>query len=91
MNQKNTLTGQLTADIYNKAINGTDRTAAAILTLDAIANMIAGTNSVAGRKITGWARSLVSSGRLTELDPPRKAFVLGALCHILEVDDLHRA
>lgn len=58
---------------------------AALFTLDALANAIAGRNSGQGRIIRAWA------GDNAPLDTGREAFVMGALTHILEVDDLHKA
>ena len=57
---------------------------AALFTLDAVANAIAGLNSEPGQKLLKWSRSRA-------LDPGRRAFVIGGLTHILEVDDIHRA
>ena len=85
------LTTRLVRLIRAKPVDDSDMEAAASFFLDAIANIIAGTHSVPGRKVLAWARALARDGDLTGLDEPRQAFVLGALCHILEVDDLHRA
>ena len=52
-----------------------------------LANIIAGCNSIQGGKFLEWARSSTD----LERDRGRSAFLMGALCHILEVDDLHRA
>ncbi|MGI9374309.1 MAG: MmgE/PrpD family protein, partial [Hyphomicrobiales bacterium] len=71
-----------------------DLQAAELFALDAIANIVAGCNSPQGRKILAWRNDLLGN-RANEgtlgLDAPRQAFVQGAFCHILEVDDLHRA
>ncbi len=89
-----TLTQQLTQYIRSKPINDNDLEAAEYFALDAIANIVAGRNSPQGRKILAWRDDLLGN-RANEgtlgLDGPRQAFVHGALCHILEVDDLHRA
>ncbi len=85
------LTTRLVRLIRAKPVGDGDMEVAADLLLDAAANIIAGTRSVPGRKVLAWARALARDGKLTDLDEPRQAFVLGALCHILEVDDLHRA
>jgi len=79
------LTSRLVRLIREKPVSDGDMETAADFLLDAAANIIAGTHSVPGEKILAWARAraLSPSGRI--------AFVLGALCHILEVDDLHRA
>lgn len=85
------LTSRLVRLIREKPVSDGDMEAAAGFLLDAAANIIAGTHSVPGGKILAWARTLSPSGRIASLDQPRRAFVLGALCHILEMDDLHRA
>ncbi len=85
------LTSRLVRLIREKPVSDGDMQAAAGFLLDAAANIIAGTHSLPGEKILAWARALAPSGHLAGLDQPRRAFVLGALCHILEVDDLHRA
>jgi len=61
-----------------------------MFTLDAIANIVAGRNSVQGRKLLAWQHSM-SMGSNYPIDKARLAFLYGSLCHILEVDDLHRA
>ena len=61
-----------------------DLEGAALFTLDALANSIGGRNSEPGRILLRWG-----AGR-----PPQastQAFLAGALTHILETDDLHRA
>jgi len=85
------LTRQLTRLIADKPISGDDLTQARLFLMDAGANIVAGQNSVAGRKLLKWARAIAPEGDLEKLDIARKAFLLGSLCHILEVDDLHRA
>ncbi len=85
------LTRQLTRLIADKPVDEHDLKVAQLLLMDAGANIIAGQNSIPGRKLLKWARSIAPQGNLNQLDPARKAFLLGALCHILEVDDLHRA
>jgi 2-methylcitrate dehydratase PrpD len=79
-----TLTQQLIRIIRNKAISQSDLDRAAVFTLDAIANTLAGSNSEPGRKLLQWG---ASQGQ----DAGRKALVAGGLTHILETDDLHRA
>ncbi len=73
-----------------KPVSDHDLQAAATFTLDAVANIIAGRNSVQGRKLLAWQRSM-SMGSNSPIDKARLAFLYGSLCHILEVDDLHRA
>ncbi len=79
-----TLTRQLAGLIAAKPVSQADREAAALFTLDLVANAWAGRNSEPGRIVLRWAKS---QGR----DAGRRAFVVGALGHILETDDLHRA
>ena len=78
------LTERLIGLIREKQISEADLHQTALLTLDAVANMIAGRNSVPGRKLLRWV-----AGR--QGDAARRAFVMGGLTHILEVDDIHRA
>ncbi|HFC04166.1 MAG TPA: MmgE/PrpD family protein [Rhizobiales bacterium] len=86
-----TLTRQLVKLIAEKPCTNTDLQTAHLFLADAGANMIAGRNSLAGRKLLTWARKIAPDNNINRLDPARKAFLLGSLCHILEVDDLHRA
>lgn len=79
-----TLTQQLTSLIDSKPITAVELEQAALFTLDAIANALAGSRSEPGGLLLQWWQS-------TSQDAGRKAFLLGALTHILEVDDLHRA
>jgi 2-methylcitrate dehydratase PrpD len=81
-----TLTQQLAGLIQAKPISAADLEQAALLVLDAIANALAGRHSPAGDMILRWWRGLEN-----RTDAGRRAFLLGALTHILEVDDLHRA
>ena len=77
-----TLTQGLTALIAAKAVSKTDRTAAALFALDAIANALAGRNSDPGRILLAWARERPAADA--------SGFVTASLTHILEIDDLHR-
>ena len=85
-----TLTRQLTAMITDKPVSAGDLKQARMFLLDAAANIVAGQNSVAGQKLLKWARDIAPDDNLNKLDVARKSFLLGSLCHILEVDDLHR-
>ncbi len=78
------LTGGLSKLIAEKPIDANDLSVAAGLVLDAVANAVAGQNSDQGRILGDWAR-----GR--PMDTGRTAFLMGALTHILEVDDLHKS
>lgn len=92
MTQKDTktdetsLTRQLVDYIHAKPVSDADLEAAALFTLDAIANTCAGTNSGPGRTLLTWARDDQNAA----MDNGKRAFLLGALTHILETDDLHR-
>ncbi|MFO1433676.1 MAG: MmgE/PrpD family protein [Candidatus Competibacteraceae bacterium] len=79
-----TLTQQLTSLVGSKPITAVELEQAALFTLDAIANALAGRRTEPGGLLLQWWQS---TGR----DAGRNAFLLGALTHILEVDDLHRA
>ncbi len=79
-----TLTESLIHLIRNKAVSEEDLRKTALFTLDAVANLIAGRNSTVGQKLLQWG-----GGR--QNDEGRRAFVMGGLTHILEVDDVHRA
>ena len=79
------LTQQLTELIAAKPVAPADLEHAALLTLDAIANALAGRASEPGAILLRWAEAAAPT------DAARRAFLLGALTHILETDDLHRA
>ncbi|WP_207779202.1 MmgE/PrpD family protein [Zavarzinia aquatilis] len=81
--RNDTLTAGLAALLSAKPITAADREAAALFVLDAIANAIGGRRTAPGRILTGWAAA-------EPRDTAGRAFVMGALTHILEVDDLHR-
>ncbi len=80
-----TLTQQLTNLIITKPIAPADLQQAALFTLDALANALAGRVSEPGAHLLRWADATVVT------DAERRAFLQGALTHILETDDLHRA
>jgi len=78
-----TLTEELIELIESKSIEDEDISAASWFVLDAMANIAAGRNSEPGRILNRWFLD----------EPPntsRTVLWLGALMHILEVDDLHR-
>ena len=81
------LTEALVDLIRSKPLSDADFEAAALFTLDAVANSLAGRNSVPGRVLLDWWAASASNAAP---DPGRKSFLMGALCHILETDDLHR-
>jgi 2-methylcitrate dehydratase PrpD len=78
------LTQELIALIRNKPISPADLDAAALLSLDAVATAYAGSATPVGAILRRW-------GSGAELDLKRKALLMGALTHITETDDLHRA
>lgn len=78
------LTSRLAALIAAKPITAQDYRSAALFTLDALANALAGRQTVPGAILLDWAAA-------EPLTTGREAMLLGGLTHILEVDDLHRA
>ena len=82
------LTQQLIALIREKPVSEADLEAAALFTLDAIANTCAGRHSEPGRSLLAWFHDEETGNRAP--DTGKTAFLLGALTHILETDDLHR-
>lgn len=78
------LTASLSEMILGKPISDHNLRAASWFVLDTLANAIAGAMSEGGRIVLAFAKDEPSS-------PRRSAFVMGALCHSLEMDDLHRA
>lgn len=84
------LTAQLATLIEQKPISENDLRQAAFFVLDAVANAVAGQNSPAGKILrTWWQENL--TGNALNADVGKQAFLMGALTHILETDDLHRA
>ncbi len=83
-NATGTLTGKLIQLVRGKPVTAADLEQAALFMLDAIANAVGGRNSAAGEILLRWA-----SGRPAQTS--NQTFVLGALTHILETDDLHRS
>lgn len=80
-NSELSLTRRLARLIAAKPIVEADYEAAALLVLDAVANAVAGVNSEPGRKLLAAHLAGAPFGR---------AFLIGALTHIHEIDDLHR-
>ncbi len=83
--RESTLTQGLAELIMAKPVTAGDLEQAALLTLDALANALAGRATEPGAILLRWAGASASA------DAARRAFLLGALTHILETDDLHRA
>jgi 2-methylcitrate dehydratase PrpD len=77
------LTKDLVDLIRNKPTGKDDLASAAMFTLDALATAYAGSVTATGKKLIAWAQS-------GDLDGKRQAFLMGALTHITETDDLHR-
>ena len=82
------LTRELVELIRAKSVTQDDLEAAALFTLDAVANSLAGRNSAPGHILLEWGSGIAGANAMP--DAGRTAFLLGALCHILETDDLHR-
>ena len=78
------LTADLVALIRARPITRDDLEQAALFALDALACAYAGSATPVGAVLRRWSRA-------DELDRKRRAFLLGALTHITETDDLHRA
>ena len=78
------LTQELISLIRARPIDSKDYEQAALLMLDAVACAYAGTATPVGGILRDWAQA---QGR----DDKRDAFLMGALTHITETDDLHRA
>jgi len=78
------LTQELITLIRSKPVSDQDLQQAALFTLDAIACAYAGSATGVGQILRSWATQ-------TDMDNKRKALLMGALTHITETDDLHRA
>jgi 2-methylcitrate dehydratase PrpD len=77
------LTRSLVRLIEAKPVGDDDLAAAALFVLDTLANALAARHSAQGQILRDWY------GRRPS-DTGRRAFLFGALAHILEMDDLHR-
>ena len=77
------LTRDLVTLISAKTISDTDRTHAALFVLDTLACAIAGRGAAP-------ARMLMTVAPPASSDVARRAFLVGGLAHIIEMDDLHR-
>ncbi|MCP4769683.1 MAG: MmgE/PrpD family protein [Gammaproteobacteria bacterium] len=78
------LTQELIPLIRSKPVSAQDLEQAALFTLDAVACAYAGSNTPVGTILQHW-------GAQGDMDSKRKALLAGALTHITETDDLHRA
>jgi 2-methylcitrate dehydratase PrpD len=79
-----TLSTQLVRLIRNKPVTDADLGKATLFVLDALANAYAGRVTDSAQKIMRW---YAGQGG----DAGRQALTIGALTHMLETDDLHRA
>jgi 2-methylcitrate dehydratase PrpD len=77
------LTGELTSLIRSKPVSDRDLAAASLFVLDTLCCAFAARRSPQGRILLDWYGS-------ERRDSPRRAFLFGALVHVLELDDLHR-
>ena len=78
------LTKQMVELIRDKPVTETDLGMAALFVLDALANAYAGRSTDPAIRVLRW---YANQGN----DAGRQALVIGALTHILETDDLHKA
>ena len=78
------LTQDLISLIRDKPVTAADLEDAALFTLDAVATAYAGSATKVGAILREWAAR-------GDLDLKRRALLMGALTHITETDDLHRA
>lgn len=78
------LTQELIGLVRKKPISIEDLNVAALFTLDAVACAYAGSATPVGDILRRWAGA-------TGMDDKRRALLMGALTHITETDDLHRA
>ena len=78
------LTQELIALVRNKPVSGRDLQQASLFSLDAIACAYAGSATGVGEILRAWATR-------GDMDSKRQALLMGALTHITETDDLHRA
>lgn len=85
----NSITARLADFVAQKPVEAQDLHSAALFALDAVANIVAGRRSGPGAILCNWAGTQSHANR--PHDSGRRALLLGGLCHILEVDDLHRA
>ena len=84
------LSGELVDLIAQKPVSAPDLEAAALFVLDTLASAVGGTFTDQGRILLRWAGQ-ADSGDPAGRDCGRRALLIGALSHILEMDDLHRA
>ncbi len=81
-----TVSARLVRTINERPVTPEDLGQAAFFTLDAVASIVGGRNTEPGRILREWLRAIEPGKN----DPGRAALLAGSLCHILEIDDLHR-
>lgn len=86
---QDSLTARLVAQTRARPASGEDLAHAALFVLDAVANALGGRTTQPGRILQRWAGNGLSPASPAQTGPA--AFLMGALTHILETDDLHRA
>lgn len=79
------LSGKLYDLIADKPVSPHDLDRAALFVLDTLAGALAGSATRPGHLLLKWGQGA------GEHDAGRRAFLVGAASHILEMDDLHRA
>lgn len=75
---------ELVTLIRSRSVRPEDQRAASLYFLDALACAYAGAQTEVGQKLIAWSR-------FGGLNTRTQAFLMGALAHITETDDLHRA
>lgn len=78
------ITQQLVSLIRSRAIKPADQRACSLFLLDALATAYAGAATPVGQKLIQWCHG-------DALNTRTQTFLMGALTHITETDDLHRA
>lgn len=92
MAKQRSLTARLTELIRNKPVSDLDLKMAHLHLVDGVLNMMAGRRSEIGQKLLFWGEALkdpAGDHGPTQLDPARSAFLNAALCHAVQLDDLH--
>lgn len=75
---------ELVTLIRNRSVRPEDQRAASLFFLDALACAYAGAQTEVGQKLIAWSRN-------GQMNTRTQTFLMGALAHITETDDLHRA
>ena len=85
------LSAQLSTAILSRPVSDDDLAAAALFMLDAVANIVCRAEIQCRDANSSRGRAQCLRVLSQPIDRGRLAFLYGSLCHILEVDDLHRA